>query len=403
MSDLPSEFDLCVAGGGIVGLATARACLLQRPGSRTVVFEREPDVATHQTGRNSGVIHSGIYYKPGSLKANTCLRGREALIDYCREKGVPHEICGKVVVAVDASEISALDRIAERARANGVPCTTLDRKGLARLEPEAAGVAALHVPGTGIVDYVAMCRALTADIRALGGDVVCGVSVLGVRNVPDGVVVGTDRGDRVARGFVNCGGLWSDRLLLASGSKRPARIVPFRGEYFSLIEEARGLVKNLIYPVPDPSFPFLGVHFTRMTDGAVECGPNAVLALRRDGYRKTDVSWADVFDFATYGGFWRLVFRHWRAGFGEFRRSWSKPAFVRALQRLLPAVRSEHLVPAPAGVRAQALAPNGALVDDFLIVESPRQVHVLNAPSPAATAALAIGETVADACRRACG
>ena len=403
MTDPESRIDLAVAGGGIVGLATARACLLARPGSRVVVFEREADVATHQTGRNSGVIHSGLYYKPGSLKARTCLRGREALIAYCREKGVPHEICGKVVVAVDASEIPPLDRIAERARANGVPCTRLDGAGLRALEPEAAGVAALHVPGTGIVDYVAMCRALVADIRALGGDVVCGVAVLGARNVSDGVVVRTSLGDRVARGFVNCGGLWSDRLAVASGSRRPARIVPFRGEYFSLVDEARGLVKNLIYPVPDPSFPFLGVHFTRMTDGGVECGPNAVLALRRDGYRKTDVSLADVFDFATYGGFWRLVFRHWRAGCGEFRRSWSKPAFVRALQRLLPAVRAEHLVPAPAGVRAQALSPDGALVDDFLIVEGVRQVHVLNAPSPAATAALAIGESVADACRRVCG
>jgi L-2-hydroxyglutarate oxidase len=403
VSGPPRRADFVVAGAGAVGLATAYALLRARPGRSVLVLEKESSPAFHQTGRNSGVVHSGLYYKPGSLKATTCLRGREKLLDYCRRRGVPVEVCGKVVVAVDASETPALERIADRAAANGVPFTRLDAAGLRRIEPEAAGVAALHVPGTGIVDYPAYCRALVEDIRAAGGDVVCGTVVRRAETRGDEVIVAADSGETVARAFVNCGGLWSDRVAVAAGVPRPARIVPFRGEYYELVPEARGLVRSLIYPVPDPAFPFLGVHFTRLIDGGVECGPNAVLAFRRDGYRKTDFSWADVADYATYGGFWRLAQKHWRAGAAEFRRSWSKRAFVVALRRLLPAVREEHLVPAPAGVRAQALAPDGGLVDDFLIASAPRQVHVLNAPSPAATASPAIGEAVAEAAARAAG
>jgi L-2-hydroxyglutarate oxidase len=401
VSGAGARCDVAVVGGGVVGLAVAREIGLRRPGARVVVLEKEDGIARHQTGRNSGVVHSGLYYKPGSLKARTCRLGRALLLDYCRSRGVPHEICSKVVVAVSAEELPALGRIAERARANDVRCEPLDAAGLRREEPEAAGVAALRVPETGIVDYVAFCRALAEDVRTAGGEVRTGVRFLGAAPRGDAVVVRTDAGEFPAGGLINCAGLHSDRAALATGDARPARIVPFRGEYFELRPEARGLVRNLIYPVPDPNFPFLGVHFTRLVSGGVECGPNAVLAFKREGYRRTDFSAGDVFDYATYGGFWRLVGRHWRAGLGEMRRSWSKDAFVRALARLLPAIRAEHLEPAEAGVRAQALARDGALVDDFLVAAAPRRVHVLNAPSPAATASLAIARLVADEAERA--
>lgn len=390
-----STADIAIVGGGIVGLASAWQVVTRAPGTRVLLLEKEERLAAHQTGHNSGVIHSGIYYKPGSLKAQNCRRGKALLEAFCREHGVAFETCGKVVVAVTPDEIPRLHAIAERALANGVAGTIMGPERLRELEPHAAGLLALHVPETGIVDYKAVCERLATLIRSRDGEVVTGARVLGLQAREGGVRLETTRGDFEACVAVNCAGLHSDRVLVASGQERPARIVPFRGEYYELIPEARSLVRNLIYPVPDPGFPFLGVHFTRTIHGGIECGPNAVLALAREGYRWSDVRLSDVVDTVSYAGFWRLAARHWRMGSGEVWRSLSKRAFTRALRRLLPAIRPEHLRAAPAGVRAQALAPDGALLDDFLIQESDRLVHVLNAPSPAATSSLAIGETVA--------
>jgi len=390
------DVDAVVIGGGVVGLASARELAVRPPGLRVLVLEKESELAAHQSGRSSGVIHSGLYYRPGSEKALNCRRGRQLLIDYCRRHGVAHELCGKVVVAAEALELPALERIHERARQNGVACERIDAARLRTLEPHAAGVAALHVPETGIVDYVGFCARLAHEIRGRGGEVRTRALVTAVRRDGPRVIVESTTGVAAAKVVVNCAGLHSDRVVEMTGARRPARIVPFRGEYFELVPDVRHLCRNLIYPVPDPRFPFLGVHFTRMISGGVECGPNAVLALKREGYRKRDVSLADVLDYATYGGFWRLVARHGRAGMGELLRSASKTAFVRALRRLVPEIRAEHLRPAPAGVRAQALAADGSLLDDFLIVRGERTVNVCNAPSPAATASLAIGERVAD-------
>lgn len=388
--------DLCVVGAGIVGLATAWAATKRRPGARVVVLEKEDSVAYHQTGRNSGVIHSGIYYKPGSLKAETCRAGRAALIDFCREHGVSYELCGKVVVALDESELPALETIRERAVANGAQVEVLGPEALAEIEPHAAGVRALRVPETGIVDYRGMCDALAQLIIDAGGEVRFNTKVESLIAPGDGYQVETSAGLVAAERVVNCAGLHSDRVAESFGDDSEAKIVPFRGEYYELTEDAKHLCRHLIYPVPDPSFPFLGVHFTRMVSGAVECGPNAVLAYAREGYTKTHVDLPDLFDSLTYPGFLRLASKHWKTGLGEVWRSWSKAAFVKALQRLIPELRSEHLRPAPAGVRAQALLPSGELVDDFLFGGEDGVVHVLNAPSPGATASLAIGEAVID-------
>jgi len=388
--------DLCVVGAGIVGLATAWAATKRRPGARVVVLEKEDSLAFHQTGRNSGVIHSGIYYKPGSLKAETCRAGREALIDFCEEHGVSYELCGKVVVALNESELPALEKIRERAVANGAKVEVLGPEALAEIEPHAAGVRALRVPETGIVDYRGMCDVLARLITEAGGEVRFGAKVESLIAPGDGYQVETSAGLFAADRVVNCAGLHSDRVAESFGDDPEAKIVPFRGEYFELTEDAKHLCRHLIYPVPDASFPFLGVHFTRMVSGAVECGPNAVLAYAREGYTKTHVNLPDLFDSLTYPGFLRLAAKYWQTGLGEVWRSWSKAAFVKALQRLIPELRSEHLRPAPAGVRAQALLPSGELVDDFLFGGEDGVVHVLNAPSPGATASLAIGEAIND-------
>jgi L-2-hydroxyglutarate oxidase len=388
--------DVAIVGGGIVGLATALEVTARRPGARVLLFEKEDRLAWHQTGHNSGVIHSGIYYKPGSLKALNCRRGKAMLEAFCREHGVLFETCGKVVVATAPEELPRLEAITERARANGVASEVIGPERLRELEPHAAGLRALHVPETGIVDYAAVCEVLAGLVRARGGEIVTGAGVRRMESRGSEVVIETSRGEAVARVAVNCAGLHSDRVLAAAGQPRPARIVPFRGEYYELVPEARGLVRNLIYPVPDPSFPFLGVHFTRSIHGGVECGPNAVPALAREGYRWRDVNLRDLADTLGYPGFWRLAARHWRMGSGEVWRSFSKSAFTRALQRLVPDIRPSHLRRAEAGVRAQALSPDGALLDDFLIHTAGRVVHVLNAPSPAATSSLSIGRTVAE-------
>jgi L-2-hydroxyglutarate oxidase len=387
---------LLVIGGGIVGLATAYAFTTRFPDRRVVILEKEDGIARHQSGHNSGVLHSGIYYRPGSLKASNCRRGKQMMEDFCAREGIPFETCGKVVVAVDESELPRLAALAERARANGVTCAAIGPERLRELEPEAAGVRALHVPETGIVDYRAVCARLARRIAERGGEIVTRARALDLLARGGEVTVRTSAGDFTGEAVVNCAGLHADRLLARTGLARPARIVPFRGEYYALPPERRGLVRNLIYPVPDPSFPFLGVHFTRRIDGDIECGPNAVLAFAREGYTKARVNPADLWDTLSYSGFWRLAVRHWRTGTGEMWRSFSKKAFARALRRLVPAVRADDLSPAPAGVRAQALAPDGALVDDFLLRVDGRAVHVCNAPSPAATSALSIGEVIVE-------
>jgi L-2-hydroxyglutarate oxidase len=388
--------DVAIVGGGIVGLATAYQVTRQYPGRRVVVLEKEADLAHHQTGHNSGVLHSGIYYKPGTIKAINCRAGKKAMEEFCAGEGIPYEICGKVIVAVDEAEVPALERIYERGQANGVNCTRIDKDRLAELEPHAAGVRAIHVPETGIVNYREVCLRLAERVRERDGEVLTSTRVTSMRMNGQGVVLSSTAGDVEALQVVNCSGLQWDRVTAMSGEKPSAKIVPFRGEYFALKTEVRHLCKNLIYPVPDPNFPFLGVHFTRMIKGGVECGPNAVLAFAREGYHKTDVNLFDLAETLTYPGFLKMAAKYWRAGLGEMWRSASKRAFVKALQRLMPEIRAEHLEPAPAGVRAQVVARDGSLVDDFLIQETDRVINVGNVPSPAATASLNIGKLVAE-------
>ncbi len=387
---------MIVIGGGIVGLATAYRLGVRHPGLRAVVLEKEPSVALHQTGRNSGVIHSGIYYKPGSLKARTCIEGKAMLEKFCGREGVAFETCGKVIVAVDDRELPMLERILERGRENGVACERIGPGRLRELEPHVSGIAGIHVPGTGIIDYVGFCRRLATLIVGAGGEVRTGAEVRGVEPARNGFVVRTTIGECTARMVANCAGLHSDRVTAMTGGRSPVQIVPFRGEYYELHAPAQHLCRNLIYPVPDPAFPFLGVHFTRMAIGGVECGPNAVLALSREGYSWEDADPFDLFETLSSRSFWKLARRHWKTGLGEIHRSLSKPAFVLALQRLVPEIREEDLSPAPSGVRAQALAPGGALVDDFSIEARDGVVNVCNAPSPAATGSLAIGDRIVD-------
>lgn len=388
--------EVMVIGGGIVGLATAYRLTEQHPRRTVIVLEKEARVAAHQSGHNSGVLHSGIYYKPGSLKATTCRAGKRAMVSFCEREGVAYELCGKVIVAVDESELARLHALYERGRANGVACEIIGRERLRELEPHAAGVSALHVPETGIVDYPAVCERLAARIRERGGDVRCGARVTGLKETASGVVAETTLGTFGARYLVNCAGLYSDRVAGMAGERPMVRILPFRGEYYRLTTEAEPLCRGLIYPLPDPQFPFLGVHFTRMIKGGVECGPNAVLAFAREGYRKGDVSLRDLFEALTYSGFLNLARRHWRMGAHEMWRSFNKSAFARALKRLVPEIRAEHLGPASAGVRAQAVAADGLMIDDFAIAERGRVINVLNTPSPAATASLAIGQLIMD-------
>lgn len=391
-----THVDLVIAGGGIVGLATAYRFLERFPDRRVVVLEKEHDVAEHQTGHNSGVLHSGIYYKPGSLKAQNCRAGKLAMETFCKEYGIAFERCGKVIVAVDENEFPALERIFDRGQASGVQCEMIGAERLGELEPHAAGLRAIHVPEAGIVDYREVCRKLAELISQRGAEIRFGHRVCAVRQSDREVVVETTGGEVAGDLLVNCTGLHCDRVTRMGGVRPDAKIVPFRGEYYELTSEATHLCRNLIYPTPDPKFPFLGVHFTRMIHGGVECGPNAVLAFAREGYRKRDINLRDLCESLTYMGFLRMASRHWRTGMGEMWRSFSKQAFVKALSRLLPAIRAEHLVAAPAGVRAQALSPDGTLVDDFLVQPNARVVNVGNAPSPAATASLNIGSLVVD-------
>ncbi|MBX3323647.1 MAG: L-2-hydroxyglutarate oxidase [Phycisphaeraceae bacterium] len=388
--------DIVIIGGGIVGLATALQTLRRMPGVSLTVLEKEPAIAHHQTGHNSGVIHSGIYYKPGSLKAVNCRRGRDMLIEFCQSTGVPFDMCGKVIVAIDDSERQALARIFERGKSNGVECEIIGRERLVEIEPHAAGVEAIIVRDAGIVSYPHVCQAMAREIERLGGRIMCDTVVTHSRPEQEFRVLATSQGDFSARLIVNCAGLQSDRVARALGASPGLKIVPFRGEYYELAPAARSLCRNLIYPVPDAKFPFLGVHFTRMIEGGVECGPNAVLALGREAYSRGDVNITDLVETLGYPAFWKLSAKHWKTGAAEIWRSISKPAFVRALQRLMPEILSEHLTPAPAGIRAQALATDGTLLDDFAIIDAEHAIHVCNAPSPAATSSLSIGLTISE-------
>lgn len=388
--------EVVIVGGGIVGLSTAWKLLERRPGLNVVVLEKEESVGEHQTGHNSGVLHSGIYYKPGSLKAKNCRSGKKAMERFCAEEGIPFEICGKVIVAVRDADLPVLDGIYERGQANGVRCELIGAERLAEIEPHTAGIKAIWVPEAGIVDYSMVTVRLVEKIESAGGDVRTGWGLRESRKAGSGRVLITDAGQVEARHVVNCAGLQCDRVARILGQDPDVKIVPFRGEYFELIPEAEYLCRNLIYPVPDPEFPFLGVHFTRMIHGGVECGPNAVLAFAREGYTRTTLRLGDLFESLTYPGFLRLARRYWKTGFGEMWRSFNKRAFVKALQRLVPDIQAEHLVAAPAGVRAQAMHRNGSLVDDFLIEEDDQVVSILNAPSPAATSALNIGSLIAE-------
>lgn len=386
--------DVLIVGGGIVGLGTAMA-LAGRVA--VTVVEAEGEVARHQTGHNSGVIHSGLYYKPGSAKARNCADGRELMYRFCTENGIPHERCGKLVVATDESELPALAAIEERGTANGLRnLRRLSVEELREREPHVAGVAGLFVSETGIVNYKAVAEVYVRKITAAGGRVRTGTKFVGCKHEPDGLVTETTAGPVRAKLLVNCGGLQSDRVAKLCGVEPGVQIVPFRGEYYELTPQAAGLCKHLIYPVPDPRLPFLGVHFTRMIGGGVECGPNAVLAFRREGYRLRDISVKDLLELARYAGFWKMARKFWWTGLGEMYRSVSKRAFWQALRKLIPELKFADLVPAGAGVRAQAVQPDGKLVDDFFIRQAERMVHVLNAPSPAATASISIGRTLAD-------
>jgi L-2-hydroxyglutarate oxidase len=399
MSETPA-YDVAIIGGGIVGIATARA-LCERLRGRLAVLEAEAELGSHQSGHNSGVIHSGLYYKPGSLKARNCVEGRELMYQFCAEHGVPHERCGKVVVATGERELPALDELERRGRANGLQgIRRLRPEEIRELEPHVAGIAGLHVRETGIVDYPRVIAVQAELVRGLGGEILRGARVERVQRRAGELVLETRRGAVRARALVNCAGLQSDRVARLCGVEPGLQIVPFRGEYYELRPERHHLVRNLIYPVPNPEFPFLGVHFTRMIHGGVEAGPNAVLAWKREGYRHRDVSPRDLGQMATYGGFWRMAAKYWLTGLGEMYRSFSKRAFVTALRRLVPELREDDVVRAGAGVRAQAVEPSGVLCDDFRIVEAEGMVHVLNAPSPAATASISIGRAIADIAER---
>ncbi len=394
--DLNERQDLIIVGGGIVGLATAYRYLKKFPGRSLALLEKESQVGTHQTGHNSGVLHSGIYYKPGSLKAENCKRGKAYMESFCEEHHIPFDRVGKVIVATKPAQVPLLESIYQRGQASGVECEQIGVERLAELEPHTRGLAALHVPGAGIVDYAQVCEQLQKCIEDAGGLVLTSQEVTNITPGLQGITLRTQEGTHTCKFAINCTGLHSDRTMEMAGGKRPARIVPFRGEYYDLKPEAQHLCRGLIYPVPDPKFPFLGVHFTRMISGGVECGPNAVLALAREGYGWNDISLPDLFDALSYPGFWRMAARHWRTGCGEVWRSLSKKAFVKALSNLIPEIQADHLTPAPAGVRAQALGADGAMVDDFLISKEGSFLNVLNAPSPAATSALSIGETIVD-------
>jgi len=388
-------YDFAILGGGGVGLATAMAVGQRYPDASILVLEKESDWAHHQTGNNSGVIHSGIYYKPGSFKARFCARGNDSMVKFCQEHNIDHTVCGKVIVAVDSKELPLLENLYQRGLENGLKVTKLSGQEVKEIEPHVACIAGIRVPTTGIVSYRQVCQKFVELLKSQGRELCLNTKVQKISATNIGSLLITNNGSFEARLVINCTGLHSDRVAKLGHVNPEAKIVPFRGEYYELKPEKRYLVKTLIYPVPNPNFPFLGVHFTRMIDDSVHAGPNAVLSLKREGYKKTDFDLRDFLEVMTYPGFWRLAAKYADDGIQEMIRSWSKAAFVRSLQKLIPEVQAEDLIPTHAGVRAQALRHNGALVDDFLIVYGQNSIHVCNAPSPAATSSLEIGKEIA--------
>ena len=391
------EYDIAIVGGGIIGLSTSMHLMERFPRLRVAVVEKENELAAHQTGHNSGVIHSGIYYRPGSHKARFCVAGVRKLLDFCDENEIEYEQCGKVIVATDESELGRLEGLYERGTANGVEGLELvGPERLAEIEPHASGVKALWSPRTGIVDYRKVTAVYASRFEEAGGDIFAGTAVKNIERSAGSLALETTRGTLRARHLINCAGLYADRVAGMVEEKVDVRIIPFRGEYYTLRSESHHLVSGLIYPVPDPRFPFLGVHYTRNINGSVEAGPNAVLALSREGYRKRDVDIGETWGSVSYPGFWRMTLKHWKTGLGEMHRSYRKGVFLRDLQRLLPDIREADLAPGGSGVRAQAVARDGTLLDDFNIIRGREAVHVLNAPSPGATSSLAIGEYIVD-------
>jgi len=392
-----SRYNVIIVGGGAVGLGVALEITRRFPRQKLLLVEKENKVARHQSGHNSGVIHSGVYYKPGSLKARLCVAGATAMVEFCREHGIPYNVCGKLIVATDEEELPRLEELRQRGEANGLTGLRLiGSQELREVEPHASRLQALFVPSTGVTDYALVCEKYAQLIVANGGTVRTSVAVTGIKRSAQEIVVETSMGAFATSSVINCAGLYSDRIARMAGDDPGIMIVPFRGEYYDLTPERSSLVRALIYPVPDPRFPFLGVHFTRRITGRVDAGPNAVLALAREGYRHSDISARDLASSLSFPGFWRMAGKHWRNALGEWHRSLSKRAFVRALQRLLPEIRDSDLVRGGSGVRAQALKPDGALVDDFQFVPSAKVLHVLNVPFPAATASLMIGKTIVD-------
>ena len=391
------QYDVIIVGGGAVGLATALQLKTQNQNLKVVVIEKEPVVANHQTGNNSNVIHSGIYYKPGSLKAKNCIHGYNLLIDFCRKYEVPFDLCGKIIVATEEKELPLLKTIFDRGQQNGLSnLKMLNAEQLKEYEPHVAGIGGIHVPQTGIVDYRVVAEKYAEVLQRNGGELKLGEKVTDIRMEASGVTVVTQKSSYSGKLMVNCAGLYSDKIARLTSAKVDVKIIPFRGEYYKLKKEKEYLVKTLIYPVPDPNFPFLGVHFTTMVGGGVECGPNAVLAFAREGYKKSDINLSELSETIAWPGFRKVVSKYWRTGLGEIHRSYSKAAFTKALQKLLPEIREEDLVVGGAGVRAQACDRTGGLLDDFLILEDKQVINVCNAPSPAATSSLSIGQTVAD-------
>ncbi len=389
------QYDIIIVGGGIVGLATAYKLQLAKPSLKIIILEKEDEIAKHQTGNNSGVIHSGLYYKPGSLKAKNCIDGYHQLITFCREHHVPFELCGKVVVATKKHELPLLENLFIRGRQNGLTgLIKLDQQGLKEYEPHLAGLAGFFVPQTGIVDYKVVASKYASIIKENGATLVLGEKVIEIQKSNEGLVVATQKATYKGTLLINCAGLYSDKIARLNAEKVDVKIIPFRGEYFKLKKEKEYLVKNLIYPVPDPNFPFLGVHFTRMMKGGIEAGPNAVLAFSREGYSKSKINLGELSESLAWPGFQKVMWKYWKTGMGEMYRSFSKAAFTKALQELIPEIRQEDLIDGGAGVRAQACDRSGGLVDDFLIIEDQNAINVCNAPSPAATSSLSIGETI---------
>jgi (S)-2-hydroxyglutarate dehydrogenase len=394
------RYDVAIIGGGIVGLATALKIKEEKPGLKICLLEKEKDIALHQTGNNSGVIHSGIYYKPGSLKAQNCLIGYKTLLDFCSKNSIKYDLCGKIIIATREDELPRLEDLFVRGKQNGLDkINKISSEEIKQYEPHATGIAGIYVPYTGIVDYRQICRKIAENFQSgYSGEIFTSTRVIGIIENKDSSILQTTGTDIEARMIVNTAGLFSDRIARLTFPDLNIRIIPFRGEYYKIRPEREYLVKNLIYPVPDPNFPFLGVHFTRMIkgEGGVEAGPNAVFAFKREGYKKTDISPKDIWESITWRGFQKVMFKYTSMGIGEFYRSYNKHAFTKALQRLIPEIKIEDLIPGGAGVRAQACDRNGKLVDDFLFAETEKIIHVLNAPSPAATASFSIGKSIAD-------